>query len=315
MEESVFIKEWATIDFSVRRSWQSVYDPDMMKWTMHHPHAIRRDDAHAYTSLYSWRSDDFASPPVIHYVIFDFDSPMVDLAQEDAINFVRYLEAVHEVDPACLGLYFSGHKGFHVQMPIGVVTKGVALWGVTPAVIRDFALRLGEGFKTMDQNVYDARRLFRLPNAININSGLRKIQLTWQELAQLDTADIRAMAAQPRLLYAVEEPAESASLYELMLTVAETQESASVRRPSASLQDIFAPAATGERNTRATRLSGLLVKAMDDLPLVREVVRMWNRSNAHPMTERELDHIIKGVYERYHSRHTNHYRSKNAVGF
>lgn len=317
MDDGIFLKEYATADFTVRKFGRFRYDPEVMVWRP--VEAVAGASAmrpFTYLSLYSWQTDPAQElqTPVIHYIIFDFDSQLADIAQNDAVNFVRYLEAIHDVNPGCLGLYFSGSKGFHVQLPIGVLTQGEALWGVTPAVIRDFALRLTEGFKTADPYVYDARRLFRVPNAINVNSGLRKIPLTWKELQTLHLDEIRALAAERRSFVRADEPSVSSSLYELILTQSETSREASVRRPVANLQEIFRQAEPGQRNVRATQLAGLLVKAMDDLPLTREVVRLWNRTNAHPLMERELDNIITGVYERYHNRHKQA-RRPYVVGF
>ncbi|MBE0645391.1 MAG: hypothetical protein IH600_15010 [Bacteroidetes bacterium] len=314
-QQEIFFKEWATADFRIRRMFKSRYNADTMRWERLISHPADRAGDYAFTSLYSWRTQDPKADPVIHYIIFDFDSAdMVDAAQDDAINFIKYLETMHEVNPGCLGLFFSGHKGFHVQLPIGLIASGEALWGVSSSIIRDFALRIGEGFRTLDRSVFDARRMFRIQGGVNINSGLRKIPLTWQDLQSLDVSDIRSMAADPSPDIEREESAVSASLYEIMLTAAETHSEIARRQPTVSLQDIFAQAEPGERNTRATQLAGLLVKAMDDLPLIREMVRTWNRSNQHPLLDRELDIIINGVYERYHSRHP-HRRSTHAVGF
>jgi len=311
------IKETAPVDISKRRFDRFLYRPEYMIWERAASNAPLFEIV--YQSTYSWQTEPMKElqTPLIHYVVFDFDSHhSLDHAQADTINFIRYLATVHDVDIACLGLYFSGSKGFHVQLPIGlVVEQGEGgLWGVSPAVIKTFAMRLATGFGTFDQSVYDSRRIFRAPNAINPNSGLYKIALEWQELVGLDAPDIRAMAASPRDLVELTEPAISRSLFELMLTASETV-SDPVHKPSISLSDLFDAAHAGQRNTRATQLAGLLVKATADLLVIREVMRLWNRNNPSPLAERELDIIVTGVFQRYTNNHPMQRSTSHVAGF
>lgn len=310
------IKETAPIDISRRRFDRFIYQPEFMTWESAVPNAPLYTIV--YQSAFSWQKDPIAElqTPLIHYIVFDFDSQILDLAQQDAINFVRYLATVHEVDIACLGLYFSGSKGFHVQLPIGlVVEQGEGgLWGVSPAVIKTFAMRIATGFGTFDMSVYDARRIFRAPNAINPNSGLFKIPLTWQELTCLSTSDIRALASDQKDLIELVEPVVSRSLFELMLTASETGSDLS-HKPTIALSDLFDAATSGQRNTRATQLAGLMVKATTDLLVIREVMRLWNRHNPAPLAERELDIIVTGVYQRYTHNHPHQRSTIHVAGF
>ena len=82
-----------------------------------------------------------------------------------------------------------------------------------------------------------------------------------------------------------------------------------------SMRQIFDTAAPGERNNRATQLAGLLVKAIDDLPLIREVMALWNRQLPKPLSLHELDVITTGVYKRYHQRKNNKRIQYDVPGF
>lgn len=310
------IKESAPLDISKRRFDRFTYQPEFMTWER----AGKFTPLHeiVYFSTFSWQNDPLTElqTPLIHYIVFDFDSLMLDVAQEDAINFVRYLSIVHEVDIACLGLYFSGAKGFHIQLPIGlVVEQGEGgLWGISPSVVKSFAMRLATGFSTFDMSVYDARRIFRAPNAINGNSGLYKIALTWQQLTGLDINDIRAMAADRCELVELVDPVVSQSLFQLIMAASETQADPT-HKPTVALSDLFVPALAGQRNTRATQLAGLLVKATTDLLVIREIMRLWNRHNSQPLAERELDIIVTGVFQRYTHYHPHQRSTVHVAGF
>lgn len=310
------IKETAPVDISRRRFDRFTYTPEFMTWERAEKNAPLHNIV--YQSVYSWQNDPLTElqTPLIHYVVFDFDSDILDLAQADAVNFIRYLATVHDVDIDCLGLYFSGRKGFHVQLPIGlVVEQGEGgLWGVPPVVIKQFAMRIAAGFGTFDQSVYDARRIFRAPNAINQNSGLFKIALTWQELSLLTPADIRTLASDRKDLIELVEPVVSRSLFELMLSASETEADAT-HKPIVALADLFDAAQRGSRNTKATQLAGLMVKTTTDLLVIREVMRLWNRSNPAPMAERELDIIVTGVFQRYTHHHPHQRSTIHVAGF
>ena len=304
-----FVKEYATQGFRKREFAEYTFEPDTLTWTPEGD--VPRE---TYLSLYSWDIDPRklmetgeVGHPVVHYVIFDFDSSFeLTEAQRDAANFVRHLEATFDVDPECLGVYFSGHKGFHVALPAEMFSQDGdfdGIWGLTPEMVKTFALRLATGFTTFDTSTFDRRRVFRTPGALNANSGLRKIQIECRELLYGDIDEIMEWAAEPKPVHVLSPPVYNKSLYELMLGIAAVArpEEREVQRP---LSDMFAPARPGQRNTRATQVAGLLVKAMDDLVLTREIMRLWNARNDYPLSNLELDRVTTGVYQRYRDKHS-----------
>jgi hypothetical protein len=107
------------------------------------------------------------------------------------------------LDEDDLLLFFSGAKGFHVELPV--------FW--TPAPSLDFnrvARRFAEGFAqlagaSIDTGIYDKVRAYRAPNSRHPKTGLHKRRLTHDELMGLSLDGIRALAehAEPFALSAL----------------------------------------------------------------------------------------------------------------
>src|SRR5205814_969481 len=106
-----------------------------------------------------------------------------------------WLEA-HGVELRAIRVYFSGHKGFGVEIP------HTLFGGFMPAL--DFHRRLGRaagrimGKTPYDRSVYDRLRLWRRENSRHSKSRLYKIRLTITEARTLSIDQIRALAKTPR---------------------------------------------------------------------------------------------------------------------
>lgn len=127
---------------------------------------------------------------------FDFDNrdePGVALGW--VRDFLARL-ALSDVPLEALRVYFSGAKGFHVEMPhtlfggfepdeqlhIWEKAAAVELMGATP----------------FDHAVYDKLRLWRLTNSFNSHGQHYKVRLTIQEALGLEMSEILALAEHPR---------------------------------------------------------------------------------------------------------------------
>lgn len=114
-----------------------------------------------------------------------------------ARGLVVYLQDRFDIRPDQIRPFFSGAKGFHVVVPtalLGAVEPSPLL----PAIWKSMALAIAEeaGVK-VDKVVYDVNRLFRLPDTQH-PSRLWKVELTWDELFNLNTDEIRQLAKAPR---------------------------------------------------------------------------------------------------------------------
>ena len=88
-------------------------------------------------------------------------------AKKTAFNIINQLGCLFDVDIDCIRIFFSGSKGFHLELPS-------SLFGIEPCTNLPYRLK-----KTMqklefdvDMSMYQHNRLWRLPNTINSKTNL-----------------------------------------------------------------------------------------------------------------------------------------------
>lgn len=119
---------------------------------------------------------------------WDFDSVEdLNLAKADATELCNRLITKHAFKPTEVSLFFSGKKGFQVEVNYKDTT-------FTPNEVRNVCLNLGEGLLTLDRQIYNASRILRLPLSKHDKSGLYKIPLDPTDLNNLSIEDIREEA-------------------------------------------------------------------------------------------------------------------------
>ena len=157
----------------------------LVEWTRSHTNASAQPTIEGYDGPV-W---DTSLP-------FDFDDRN-DPA--NALVWVRqFLQrlTLQDVPLDALRFYFSGAKGFHVELP------HTLFGGFEPSVDlhaheRAAAVELMAGIP-FDRSVYDKLRLWRLPNTLNIKGNHYKVRLSLGEVLTLDMAGILELAEHPR---------------------------------------------------------------------------------------------------------------------
>src|SRR5262249_25126173 len=116
---------------------------------------------------------DYLGPVGVEVLHFDIDRPDdLDLAIRDARRLAAFLADRCTSHPL---VYYSGSKGFHVDLAIpGVIPPSPD----AHEFARDFALRLAGAIDvTIDTGVFDRVRLWRAPNSRHDRSGLYKVRI------------------------------------------------------------------------------------------------------------------------------------------
>jgi hypothetical protein len=98
-----------------------------------------------------------------------------------------------------INIYFSGNKGIHI-------TISPSVFGILPSPNLNQAYKLmAEDInnktknKLIDMQIYDARRLFRLPNSINGKTSLYKVRISERELAECSLIELRKISESNRI--------------------------------------------------------------------------------------------------------------------
>jgi hypothetical protein len=138
----------------------------------------------------------------------DLDHKDFSIVRRDALLIISYLENIYQIPKKLMNLYYSGNKGVHIIIEPEVFgyEASVDLHNIFRLLAEELAARTTEYEvtlpngttrlrRTLDLGIYDCRRLFRLNNSINSKSGLRKVQITYDELANASEEEIKAIAS------------------------------------------------------------------------------------------------------------------------
>jgi hypothetical protein len=139
------------------------------------------------------------------YLFTDLDSRDLEKSLLTAKQMVSFLTENWKLPYESVLVYFSGHAGYHVMIDhrvFGVVSPSPDLNVVFAVIRKELPKKARVTYpETVDQSIGDKARIIRLPDTINIKSGLRKIQLTIPELFELGTEDIKEKAKKKQPLY------------------------------------------------------------------------------------------------------------------
>lgn len=143
---------------------------------------------------------DYDGPSLATCLPFDFDSKDDPAkALEDVRTLARRVHALYGVAATALRCFFSGSKGFHVEIPaslFGDFEPGTD----THERLRRGARALAGDLRTIDFDIYTRVRLWRISGTKHGATGLYKIPLTTEELLSLDLEAIRDLAKAPRAI-------------------------------------------------------------------------------------------------------------------
>lgn len=270
------------------------YIPERMDWRL----IDQVDFDIVYLSMYSWIAPDMQQS-VLHNIVFDFDSVILQEAEADVKNFLSLLSSIHGIDLNTVGIWFSGWKGFHVVIPVGAFVRGTSyISSVPPSALKLFAHELAGSFSTFDRSIYDERRIIRVPLGENINSGLVKHRVSYEDLLSGKRFGIPTSEEN----IDIDDAVYSEALGELFLkalalcSAPPTKRNAGLHEP---IQNLFMPAKKGTRNANAAKLAGLIAKHIDDLAVLQFIMDMWNRLNDEPLPDKELSGLVGRIFRNH----------------
>ncbi len=115
-------------------------------------------------------------------LVFDFDSgDNIEKSKDQTVELVTRL--VREgLSPDQLQIYFSGSKGFHVELDTTET--------FTKDEFKSTVTALTKGLDAFDPKIFNETRIFRVPLTKNVDSNGYKIPLTFNELSEFSVDDI-----------------------------------------------------------------------------------------------------------------------------
>lgn len=125
---------------------------------------------------------------ITNKLYWDFDSAdNLERAKQDAEVLCARLVKVYGLEPSNIALFFSGKKGFQVEVNF---TDEL----FTPTQVKNVCLNVGEGLPTLDRQIYNANRILRLPLSKHQDTGLFKTPLDFTGLSDATVDDIKIAA-------------------------------------------------------------------------------------------------------------------------
>jgi hypothetical protein len=152
------------------------------------------------------KSEKYSGPVGTEFMHFDFDSPHGDVSLVEVRQFIEKLcsDDKYRCSIDHFLIWYTGNKGFHVFL-LNDDTKGLPPGVDVPDKIKKTAVYLAGVFASFDRSVYDAARLWRIPNTINTKGGLYKIPLIASEIYTKSIEEIRDLAKKQRSIKAAGE--------------------------------------------------------------------------------------------------------------
>ena len=263
-----------------------------------------------FSSAYRYSSEQVDKSDLYGDLYLDFDDANnFEHVRKDALTALSYLKIVYHIDENQVRIYCSGNKGVHIVVPAKIF--GFEPMPLLNGVFKTIALsvRSFTPNKTVDTQIYDNKRMFRIPNTIHEKSNLYKIPITPDELRNLSETQIRTMAQQPRNIQ-FKEVVETNHIAEQQFQKAIEEfyildkESKKDRRfktrytftPPCIQYLLTNGAPEGQRNVSIACLTGFYKNSGKSLIETIDLISEWNSNNAKPTGEQEMKKTIKSIF-------------------
>jgi len=130
---------------------------------------------------------------------FDFDAESIEDAIKDVQRFVLELQD-KDVDPECLEIYVTGGRGFHIEIPMGVLLDRPKPQGIPlqPLINREIAFQFQQD--SLDLRIYSMGR-GRMWRNVNVKrpNGRYKVPITYDELQAMTPEMYETVSSSPRM--------------------------------------------------------------------------------------------------------------------
>lgn len=263
-----------------------------------------------FSSAYRYSNTDIVKSDLYGDLYLDFDD-INDFARvrADALTALSYLKVVYHIDEKQVQIYYSGNKGVHIIVP--AIILGIEPMPLLNGVFKTIALSI-KSFtpnKTVDTQIYDNKRMFRIPNTMHEKSKLYKIPITPDELRNLTEDQIKILAQQPRALqlntyYETNNIAQKQfqrAIEEYHMLDKESKKDKRFK----SKYDFTPPciqyilengAVEGQRNITIACLTGFCKNSGKSLNETIEFISEWNDNNIKPTGQQEMKKTIKSIF-------------------
>lgn len=183
--------------FVREQNWKDgIGTPKLVPLYMLDQYTKQHDNLSIYRSVYQYDSPDFQVAVPLGPLYFDLDyEEDTHIALHDAADLVE--ELIEHIPSEAIDVYFSGGKGYHIE--IEPLVLGISASDDLPKISSFIAHDLEEkcDIVSIDYQVYDIRRMWRVVNTRHRKTKLYKVECKEQVLAR-DFNKIVEIAQKPQ---------------------------------------------------------------------------------------------------------------------
>jgi len=254
---------------------------------------------------------------VADFLPIDIDNKDLDNSLKSSRKIIDTLRNKYIIPVEALILYFTGAKGFHIEIPIsffGDISPSVEF----PKICKAVAVSLTQ--ENIDTTIYHTNALWRLSNSINQKGGRYKIPITYDELCHLSIDNIKEKARMSAALpdwISFNECKEINILCDLWQDTSKSnRDSTTINTTKTSIQKNIEPTniakysrkinrwtyqhegvKEGHRNNTAFRIARELYSAGDKYENILDyIINEWNMKNIPPERDiKSLENTIRSA--------------------
>ena len=272
----------------------------------------KRNYYSVFRSAYSYNNPDIDKSDLYGDLYLDFDDVQdFERVRKDALQSLSYFKILYSIPPEYIQIYYSGNKGIHLVIPATIL--GVEPMPLLNGIYKYIAMSVKtySPNKTIDTQIYDNKRLFRIPNTLHEKSHLFKIPITLDELRNLSEHDIKNLATRTRTIpvpkfYGANNDARKKfqqAMKEYYEVDKEAGKNSNVRHRAIlnftppCIQHILENGAEeGQRNITIACLTGFYKSSGKTLNETIELIEKWNDKNIKPTGSQELKKTVKSMF-------------------
>ena len=261
-------------------------------WVLYDDSVLKYYDEHGGISGYVGEV-----PPAIVPIDIDRKDDL-DKALNICRDIVRTFVHELDVDERNINIYFSGNKGFHIDLPPN-------LFDIPPTPLRELCKRLKKIFTQIDRRIdmalYRPNMLYRMGKTKHKESGLFKTPITHEELMTKSILEIQALALTKRNIENLDfyDCTINDTLNVMWLESKEKEEKPHKHHENTVSTTLKLPNGVSEGSRNNTAFDITLNHGNNGLGVdeIKELVLVWNQTNNPPETN--ISELMKTVDSAY----------------
>lgn len=235
--------------------------------------------------------------------------------KQDVKTALRYITVIMNISIDQVRFFYSGGKGIHIT--ISAETLGlephVALNQIYKIIAED--IKQYCKFDTLDQKVYDDKRMFRMSNSYNVKGKAFKIPITYDEFNSLTYVELRQLSQQPRSIQVADPVASTRAKLVIKQHIEDWTQKVNRRQEfsgkirqleelppciKAMHEKIFRETVDERNNSGAALASFYLQQGIEYEEALTRIYK-WNEEQCSPPQKpREVEMTVQSVYNGQH---------------